>query len=65
MILDDSVAEDDEVFTIFLQADGSVDVLDNRSSVPVTIISDDSKLWRIIMYKCIILLYLLFDVCHR
>ena len=43
IILDDDVAENDEVFTVQLQAGGSVDVLANGSSAIVTIISDDGK----------------------
>ena len=43
VILDDDVAENDEVFTVQLQAEGSVDILANGSSAIVTIISDDGK----------------------
>ena len=42
-IIDDDVAENDEVFTVQLQAGGSVDILANGSSALVTIISDDGK----------------------
>ena len=42
-IVDDDVAENDEVFTVQLQAGGSVDVLANGSSAIVTIVSDDGK----------------------
>ena len=42
-IVDDDVAENDEVFTIQLQAGRSVNVLANGSSATVTIISDDGK----------------------
>lgn len=46
LILDDDVAENDEVFTVVLEADGSnnnVEVLTNGSLASVTIISDDGK----------------------
>ena len=43
LIIDDSVAENDEDFTIFLQVDSSVVVFDDRSSVVVSIISNDGK----------------------
>lgn len=44
VIVDDSIVENDEDFTVFLQADSSVVVFDDRSSVVVSIISDDGKL---------------------
>ena len=50
MILDDNVAENDEVFTVFLQAGDDVDVVANGSSATVTIISDDGKKLRILSY---------------
>ena len=42
-ILDDGIAENDEVFTVLLQADNATGVLIGRSSASVTIISDDGK----------------------
>ena len=42
-IIDDDVTENDEVFTVQLQAGGTVDILANGSSALVTIISDDGK----------------------
>ena len=50
MILDDNVAENDEVFTVFLQAGDDVHVVANGSSATVTIISDDGKKLRILSY---------------
>ena len=44
LIIDDDVTENDEVFTVQLQAGDSVEVLANGSSAIVTIISDDGKL---------------------
>lgn len=44
LIIDDDVTENDEVFTVHLQAGDSVEVLANGSSAIVTIISDDGKL---------------------
>ena len=44
LIIDDDVTENDEVFTVQLQAGGSVEVLANGSSAIVIIISDDGKL---------------------
>ncbi len=43
VIIDDDIAENDEVFTVQLQAGSSVDILANGSSALVTIISDDGK----------------------
>lgn len=42
-IIDDDVAENDEVFMVQLQAGGTVDILANGSSALVIIISDDGK----------------------
>ena len=43
IIQDDNVTENNEVFTVQLQAGGSVDVLANGSTAVVTIISDDGR----------------------
>lgn len=43
VIVDDSIAENDEDFTVFLQADSSVVVFDDSNSVVVSIINDDGK----------------------
>ena len=42
-IVDDNIAENDEVFTVLLQASNAPGVLIGRSSASVTIISDDGK----------------------
>ena len=43
LILDDNVAENDEDFTVQLEAGGSTNVLASGNSAIVTIISDDGK----------------------
>ena len=42
-IIDDNIGENDEVFTVALQAGNSSNVIIGRSSASVTIVSDDGE----------------------